>query len=269
VRVCTLGDLTLDVSVRLGGQLAAGGDTAAEIRLGAGGQAANVAAWAAGLGAEARFIGKRGADDAARLVSAELGTKGVDVVGPAAGRNGIVCILVSPTGERSMAPDPGAAAELGEEEIEPRWLDGCDHLFVSGYALFREKARAAARRAIELGRERGSAVSVDLSSWSALQEAGAESIRRLLLELRPDVIFANEAEERALGGPLEDTVWILKRGERGCSFDGVEREPEPVDHVVDTTGAGDALAAGWIVGGPDLAMQAAARCVQRWGAMPP
>jgi sugar/nucleoside kinase (ribokinase family) len=70
------------------------------------------------------------------------------------------------------------------------------------------------------------------------------------------------------GGPLPGVVWILKRGARGCSFDGDERSPVPVPEVVDTTGAGDALAAGWIVGGPELALEAAARCVRRAGSMP-
>jgi sugar/nucleoside kinase (ribokinase family) len=62
--VCTLGDLTLDVVVRLGGAVAAGGDVDAQIAIGPGGQAANVAAWAATLGAVARFVGRSGADDA-------------------------------------------------------------------------------------------------------------------------------------------------------------------------------------------------------------
>jgi ribokinase len=268
VVVCALGDLTLDVSVRLEGPLAAGGDTKAEIHLGAGGQAANVAAWAAALGAEARFVGKRGSDRAGGLVTTELEGKGVRVLGPAGGRNGIVCVLVSPSGGRSMAPDRGAAAELRAEEIDPSWLDGCDHLFVSGYALFAEPPRGAARRVIGLARERRAVVSVDLSSWSALQGAGSVEIRHLLDELHPDVVFANEDEERALGGRLADARWILKRGPRGCSFEGVEREAIPVAAVVDSTGAGDALAAGWIVGGPDLALEAAARCVQHQGAMP-
>lgn len=266
--VCALGDLTLDVSVLLRGPLAAGGDTDAEIHLAAGGQAANVAAWAAALGADARFIGKRGADRAGRLVTTELEGKGVRVLGPAGGRNGVVCVLVSSTGERSMAPDRGAAAELRADEIDPAWLDGCDHLFVSGYALFQEPARSAARRTVELARERGAVVSVDLSSWSALQAAGAAVVRQLLVDLRPDVVFANEGEERALGGPLRNITWILKRGLRGCSFDGDEREVVPVETVVDSTGAGDALAAGWIVGGPDIALAAAARCVQHQGGMP-
>jgi sugar/nucleoside kinase (ribokinase family) len=61
---------------------------------------------------------------------------------------------------------------------------------------------------------------------------------------------------------------VLKRGARGCSFDGDERSALPVEEVVDTTGAGDALAAGYLVGGPDLALEAAARCVQKLGTMP-
>jgi ribokinase len=266
--VCALGDLTLDVSVRLRASLAAGGDTEAEIHLAAGGQGANVAAWAASLGAEARFIGKRGGDRAGRLVTSELEGKGVRVLGPQNGRNSVVCVLVTPNGERSLAPDRGASAELRAEEVETAWLDGCDHLFVSGYALFQEPARGAAARAIAVAREQGAAVSVDLASWSSLQAAGAETIRELLTDLRPDVVFTNEDEERALGGPLPDVVWILKRGRRGCSFDSDERGAVPVEAVVDTTGAGDALAAGWIVGGPDLALEAAARCVQHQGAMP-
>ena len=67
---------------------------------------------------------------------------------------------------------------------------------------------------------------------------------------------------------LADALWILKRGARGCAFGDDERPALPVERVVDTTGAGDALAAGWIVGGPDLALEAAARCVQTLGAMP-
>ena len=84
----------------------------------------------------------------------------------------------------------------------------------------------------------------------------------------PDVVFANEDEARLVGRASTGATWILKRGPRGCSFDGVERDALSVERVLDTTGAGDALAAGWIVGGPDLALEAAARCVQQVGAMP-
>jgi sugar/nucleoside kinase (ribokinase family) len=266
--VCTIGDLTLDVIVRLGGSLAAGGDTDAEIHLGAGGQAANVAAWGAALGASARCLCKRGADEAGRLALAALEAAGVEILGPVGNRNGVICSLVSPDGERSMASDRGTAIALRPDEIDPAWLDGCDHLFVSGYALLREPTRSAARRAIELTRKQGAAVSVDLATWSAIRDAGAAGFRATVAQVAPNALFANEAEQEIFGGPLSGAHSILKRGERGCSFDGDERPALPVERVVDTTGAGDALAAGWIVGGPDLALEAAARCVQQIGSMP-
>ena len=268
VLVCSLGDLTLDVIVRLAGPIAPGGDTDAEIRLSAGGQAANVAAWAAELGATTRFVGKRGADDAARLALAGLAARGVEVVGPVEGRNGIVCSLVSSDGERSMAADRGTAAELRPDEIDPAWLKGSDHLFVSGYALMREPARTAAAHAVELARSEGAQVSVDLASWSAIRDVGAEEFRAVVKALAPDVVFANEDEDRVVGGPIAEATWILKRRARGCSFGGDELPALPVTRVIDSTGAGDALAAGWIVGGPDLALEAAARCVQQMGTMP-
>jgi sugar/nucleoside kinase (ribokinase family) len=267
VLLCALGDLTLDVVVRLAAPLAAGGDTDAEIVLGPGGQAANVAAWAAAFGAGARFVGKRGADDAGELVARRLAEHGVELAGPAEGRQGVICSLVSPDGERSMAADRGAAAELRADELEPAWFE-CDHLFVSGYALMREPAASAAARAAELARRAGARISVDLSSWSAIEAAGVDGFRSRALALAPEVVFANEDEDRVVGGPLPGPAWIVKRGARGCSFDGDERAALPVEQVVDTTGAGDALAAGYLVGGPELALAAAARCVQRLGTMP-
>lgn len=266
--VCSLGDLTLDVVVRLAGPVALHGDTDADIRVGPGGQAANVSAWAAALGARSRFVGRTGADDAGALARAGLERLGVEVVGPVTGRNGVICSLVSPDGERSMASDRGTAAALEADELEVGWLDGCDHLFVSGYALMREPARSAARRAVEIARETRARVSVDLASWSDIAGVGSEDFRSIVAQLAPDVVFANEDEERAVGGPIPGAAWILKRGTGGCSFDGDERAAFPVEQVVDSTGAGDALAAGWIVGGPDLALEAAARCIGRLGAMP-
>lgn len=269
MRLCTLGDLTLDVVVRLSGPIAAGGDTDARIALSPGGQAANVAAWAAALGADATFVGKRGDDDAGALAVRRLTRTGVRVAGPSEGRNGIVCSLVSAGGERSMAADRAAAADLRPEEIDPGWIEGCEHLFVSGYALMREPAARAALRAVELARGAGAVVSVDLSSWSAVRDCGVDRFLARVRDVAPDVVFANEDEQRVVGGPLAGPTWILKRGPQGCSFDGDERAALPVEHVVDSTGAGDALAAGFIVGGPDLALEAAARCVQRLGTMPP
>jgi len=107
------------------------------------------------------------------------------------------------------------------------------------------------------------------SCWALyIYEGDAGALQcRFASSLEPDVVFANEDEER-VAGRVDDTAWILKRGAGGCSFDGDERAAIPVEHVLDSTGAGDALAAGWIVGGPELALEAASRCVQRLGAMP-
>jgi sugar/nucleoside kinase (ribokinase family) len=180
----------------------------------------------------------------------------------------VICSLVSLDGARSMAADRATAPDLRPEEIDAAWLEGCDHLFVSGYALLREPARSAAVRAVGLARAQGAAVSADLSTWSALHDAGAGEIRDVILRLAPDAVFATEEEERIVGGPFPGMTWISKRGAAGASFDGDEREALPVASPVDSTGAGDAFAAGWIVGGPDLALEAAARCISRLGSMP-
>jgi sugar/nucleoside kinase (ribokinase family) len=268
VLVCSLGDLTLDVVVRFASALARDGDTEAEIKVGPGGQAANVAAWAATLGARVRFVGKTGADDAGALARTRLAAYGVDLAGPVEGRNAAICVLVSVDGARSMAADRGSARELRADELDAEWLAGCDRLHVSGYALTAEPVRGAALRAAELARAAGALVSLDLASWSAVRDSGLDAFRDAVRALSPDVVFANEDEERTIGRSGLPATWVVTRGERGCSFDGDERAALPVERVVDTTGAGDALAAGWLVGGPDLALEAAARCVVQLGAMP-
>src|SRR5437588_12123261 len=110
MRICALGDLLLDVIVRLAEPLSPGADARAEMRLGAGGQAANVAAWAVELGAAGRFVGKRGGDEAGRLAAAELERRGVELAGPgAAQRNGVVVSPVEPGGDRAVASGRGGA----------------------------------------------------------------------------------------------------------------------------------------------------------------
>jgi sugar/nucleoside kinase (ribokinase family) len=267
--VCSLGDLVLDVIVRLRQPLAPGGDATSDISIAPGGQAANVAAWAATLGAESRWLGKRAGDDVGRLAAERLAAYGVDLCGPVAeDGGGIVVSLVDPDGGRTMCPDRGVAVDLRPDDVDPAWLDRCDWLHVSGYALFAEPIRSAALRAVEAARAAGTRVSVDLASWTGIRDMGAAAFRALLERVAPDVVFANEDECEAFGAPLAGSLWVEKRGPEGCSFDGDARPALPVTQVVDTTGAGDALAAGWLVGGPELGLEAAARCVATAGAMP-
>jgi sugar/nucleoside kinase (ribokinase family) len=261
VRICALGDLLLDVIVRLDEPLSPGADARAETRLGAGGQAANVAAWAVELGAEGRFVGKRGGDEAGRLAAAELERRGVEVAGPIAPeRNGVVVSLVEPGGDRTMASDRGVAPALRSEELDAAWFADCDWLHLAGYSLLASPIAEAAEAAAAL---RGGRLSVDLSSWTAI----GTDFRERLDRLRPDVVFGNEQEWEALGDGVAPPVRVVKRGARGFSVGGEEVAPA-AGEVVDSTGAGDALAAGYLVGGPELAREAAARCVARLGAMP-
>jgi len=262
--IVTLGDLLLDVIVRLSQPLAEGADADAVTKLGPGGQAANVAAWIGELGGAARFIGKRADDEAGRAAAAGLARYGVDVRGPVvSGRTGTIVALVGVDGARTMASDRGVSPDLSAEELDPAWLDDCTHLHLPGYSLLRFPIDAAALRAAELAPK----LSVDLSSWSAIRDFGPERFRERLEALRPAIVFANEDEERIIGGPIGGTEWVLKRGPLGARFGDVEL-PAVAAAAIDTTGAGDALAAGYLVGGPELALAAAARCVAQLGSMP-
>jgi ribokinase len=264
--ICTLGDLLLDVVVKLARPLSDGDDTNGVTRAGAGGQAANVAAWAAALGAEARFIGKRGADATGELVEADLLRRGVGVFGPPpAGRNGVVVSLVDLDGNRTMVSDRGVAPELAPEELEREWFEDAGWLHLSGYAVMREPIGSAAEEAVRLARAAGARISVDLSSVNVIRQYGREPLAERFVRIRPDVVFGNEAEHAEMPVPAE--ARIIKRGALGATIDGRDHAAVPGD-VVDTTGAGDALAAGYLVGGAELAMEAAARCVAQLGTMP-
>ena len=259
MRLTTLGDLLLDVIVQLDAPLVLGDDQTAVTRTGPGGQAANVAAWAAALGAEARFVGRRGDDPAAAIVAGALSGHGVDVVGPAGGRTGVVVSLAS-AGDRTMASDRGISPTLEPRELDAAWFD-CDVLHLSGYSLHREPIASSCVAAAAFAREHGAQVSVDISTWTLVDDGFRGRVRAIA----PDLVFATEAERDAVGAL--DTRWVLKLGARGLEVDGTTYDSVATD-VVDTTGAGDALAAGFLVGGPELGLEAAARCCAQLGAMP-
>jgi sugar/nucleoside kinase (ribokinase family) len=259
MRLTTLGDLLLDVIVRLDQPLVPGDDQTAVTRTGPGGQAANVAAWAASLGADARFVGRRGDDPASEIVTRALTAYGVDVVGPTGGRTGVVVSIAS-AGDRTMASDRGVSPDLEPRDLDAAWFD-CDVLHLSGYSLLRDPLASASVAAATLARDRGAQIAVDISTWTLVDDAFRARVRTIA----PDVVFATEAERDAVGEL--DTRWVVKLGARGLDVDGASH-PSVATEVVDTTGAGDALAAGYLIGGAGLGLEAAARCCAQLGAMP-
>jgi sugar/nucleoside kinase (ribokinase family) len=278
VLVVTLGDLLLDVVVRLEASPAPDDDVPAAIALVPGGQAANVAAWVCWLGGRARLIARRAEDAAGRVVAAEMERLGVEVVGPVAAgeRSGTVVALVAPDGTRTLASDRGAAGELGPDDVDERMLAGAGVLHVAGYTLLRAPGAETAMRLAQAARRYGARVSVDLSTAHGIAQLGREEMRRRVSALHPDAVFANEAESEAFGEPVGE-LWVVKRGARGCTVEQggrvVAHAPIATANVIDTTGAGDAFAAGFLLeSDPSAAAErgqaAAARCVTRVGALP-
>lgn len=262
LQICTIGDLILDVIVLPSVPLTPDADTPAAIHFIAGGQAANVAAWASELGARSRLICKRGSDLGSQVATAELESRGVEICGPTTeGQGGIVVSIRSADGHRTMTSDRGVARLFEAAELDPGWVKSSDVLHVSGYSLLNEPM---AQATIEAARH-AKRVTVDLASARDIELAGTEAFVERLRALEPELVFATELERAAV--PNFEARWVIKLGSRGAEFpEGFYRAPDVA--IVDTTGAGDALAAAYLVGGPELAVAAAARCVGTVGAMP-
>jgi ribokinase len=265
--ICVLGDAHLDVVVAVSGPVAPDTDTPASIRLALGGQAANVAAWVVALGGQSRLIAARASDLAAGLVAAELASRGVGFVGPGInGATGVIVSLSASGGQRSMLTDRGVGPALPAEAIDPGWLDGASWLHLPAYSLTSEPVQGAAMAAARAARERGARLSVDLSSTAAIEAFGLPGFVDLLTELRPDLVFGTSAET-ILVGDVPGAEMICKLGADGVLVAG-RHYPAAPTVPVDSTGAGDAFAAGYLVGGIDLGLAAAARAVATIGAMP-
>jgi sugar/nucleoside kinase (ribokinase family) len=272
VLVACLGDVMLDVIVEPAGPLVTDDDTPARVTFAAGGQAANVATWVVALGGTARVFGPRADTGPGHLVEKALTGRGVEVWGTTTGRTGAVVSLLF-DGTRSMASDPGDLSWL-DEVRSGAWLEGADWMFVSGYALLRTPDPQRVVETAAVARAHGTRIAVDLSSAAMISDFGADRFSDLCRALRPSAVFATDTEwaTSARGfGAGENAVLVLKHGHHGASFvvEGeADRRPPGAGEVVDVTGAGDALTAGYLVGGADLAMAAAARCVAHRGAQP-
>jgi sugar/nucleoside kinase (ribokinase family) len=246
----TLGDLVEDVVVDLDGPVNVASDTAARIFRRRGGSAANVAATAAALGARSRFIGQVGDDAIGSALIAELAAAGVDTTHVRrSGHTATIVVLVDALGERTMLVDQGSARQL--DGVDPTWLDAADALHLTLYSLLDEPIATTSRALARLARERGVAVSVDVSSVALIEAAGPTEVLTLVGDLDPAIVFANADEADVLGlpGPVGNAAVVVKRGPDPCVVRTVagtlvEVPAIPLSHATDTTGAGDAFAAG-------------------------
>jgi ribokinase len=287
--VLVVGDVSVDVVARHAGTLRPGSDTPATVRLRGGGAGATVAAWLAHLGVPVTLAGRIGADAAGRAQRAELAGRGVGcalAVDPDL-PTGTVIVLVGPDGERAMLPDAGANGRLAVPDLPEPPAGG--HLHLSGYPLLRAGSRAAGLAALRRAREAGLTVSVDPASAALLAATGPQAF--LDWTCGVDLLLPNADEARLLAGQADPVcaartlaagyrAVVVKLGAAGAvwvSGDELVRVPATPATVLDTTGAGDALAAGtlarWLAGapGPDAVVtgtRLAARVVAQLGARP-
>src|SRR5262249_31205093 len=203
----------VDVVAQLSGPIAFGSDTPSAVGLFGGGSAANTACWLTAAGADAVFVGRVGDDalgvDAVRQLNAAGVTTAVSV--DPHQTTGTCVVLVDPSGERTMLPDPGANATLAANDL-PEFAPGT-HLHVSGYALLGEGSRDAALAAVKSARDAQLSISVDASSAAPLAAAGAEAFRGWVGT--HVLMFANADEAHVLPG-LTDAAEAARRLAQFC-----------------------------------------------------
>jgi sugar/nucleoside kinase (ribokinase family) len=259
-----------------------------------GGSAANTIVGVASFGARAAFIGKVKDDQIGRLYSHDI--KAADVsfaTTPAIGGPATGCsyILVTPDGERTMNTWLGAAQELTPQDIDPAEIAASSIVYLEGYLWDPKNAKDAFLKASTIAHEAGRRVALTLSDAFCVDRYRGEFLD-LMRSGTVDLIFANEAELQSLyqtsnfGSALaalrqDVALGVVTRSEQGCvvaTRDGVTAVPAfPVETLIDTTGAGDLFAAGFLFGlvrgagyenAGKLGALAAAEVIQHIGARP-
>ena len=285
-----VGDLVDDISVRPLDDVTAASDTNAEIRMRPGGSAGNVAAWLGHLGTDVVFCGRVGADAVDRHTRALVDCRVKPYLAGDPDRTTATIVLqLDREGERTMFVDRGANRGLVAEDVPDEAWHDATWLHLTGYSFFDADTRPVATALVAEARRRDVLVSVDPSSVAFLKAAGVEEFLSWIDGV--DLILPNLDEARALvgsTGPQIDLDALAARfphvvvtlGSMGAAYlAGAERVQvtAPRVEVVDTTGAGDAFAAGflarWVDGAePEAALEggraAAESCVTRLGARP-
>jgi sugar/nucleoside kinase (ribokinase family) len=259
-----------------------------------GGSAANTIVGLASLGARAAYVGKVKDDQIGRMYAHDIRAAGVAFgtrpasAGPATGCS---YILVTGDGERTMNTYLGAAQDLSAADIDPNEIAAARIVYLEGYLWDPKEAKDAFVKASKVAHEAGRQVALTLSDAFCVDRYRDEFVE-LMRSGIVDVIFANEAElhslyqtsdfDTALKALRSDArLGVVTRSEKGCvvaSRDGVIAVPAfPIERIVDTTGAGDLFAAGFLFGlvrdtgyenAGKLGALAAAEIIQHIGARP-
>ena len=259
-----------------------------------GGSAANTIVGIANLGARAAYVGKVKDDQIGNLYSHDIRAAGVAYeTKPAAGGPATGCsyILVTPDGERTMNTYLGAAQDLTPADIDPAQIEASRIVYLEGYLWDPNSAKEAFVKAATIAHGAGRQVALTLSDSFCVDRYRDEFLE-LMRKGTVDLIFANESELHSLYQTADfDTalkqlsadarLGVVTRSEKGCvvvSNGGVVAVPaSPIKELVDTTGAGDLFAAGFLFGlvrnaghenAGRLGALAAAEVIQHIGARP-